>query len=131
MTDEVNAVKPLLLQAVAVYRNVYRTDPMLDGSSFTLVNAMSMVGVPVKLAGTRPCKERMERILQGNPPVDMKLTEEAKVERSIIILKNAEFDTDGISKLTKAKAMRLAGSTKEETKGTPGNVCFHSQNDVC
>ena len=53
MTDEVNAVKPLLLQAVAVYRNVYRADPKLEGSLFTLVDAMNMVGVPANLAGSR------------------------------------------------------------------------------
>jgi hypothetical protein len=122
MTDEVNAVKPLLLQAVAVYRNVYRADPKLEGSLFTLVDAMNMVGVPANLAGSHPCKERMERMLKGNPPVDLKLTEEAKVERSIFLLKNAKFDMDGSSIFTKAKAMRLAGSTKEETTGTPGKL---------
>jgi hypothetical protein len=64
----------------------------------------------------------MERMLKGNLPGDMKLTKEAKVEQSIFLLKNVKFDMDGSSIFMKAKAMLLAGSTKEETTGTHGKL---------
>lgn len=103
----------LLLQAVVLYRAV----PNAGGSKLSMVDTMKMVGVNKELAETRAFQEKMKRMLQGTPPKPFVYTDEEKISRSVLIIKTARKDSDGKCKLTKAKAMRLAGCTDEETKG--------------
>ena len=103
----------LLQKAVAVYRK----SPLAGGNEFDIEHAMKMVGIDEELAKTRVFKEKMKRLLKGTPRDDFEDTNEAKLERSIFIFRNAMFDTDGKQSLTKMKAMRLAGCTPAETSG--------------
>jgi hypothetical protein len=103
----------LLQTAVAVYHK----SPLAGGNEFDIEHAMKMVGIDEELAKTRVFKEKMERLLKGMPRDDFEDTNEAKLERSIFIFRNAMFDTDGKQSLTKMKAMHLAGCTPTETSG--------------
>jgi hypothetical protein len=96
---------------------VYRKSPVAGGNEFDIEHAMKMVGIDGELAKTRVFKEKMKRLLKGTPRDDFEDTNEAKLERSILIFRNAMFDTDGKQSLTKMKATCLAGCTPSETRG--------------